>query len=149
MLPEQLAGLRHRGGPAVTGYATVLHRRVRAENPAGCWPLADEPGKPGLQDRSFGGWCHQVQVDQFESEAGDPLQESLQAALVCQLGSQGCRAGAHADFAVVELCAQQGTCPACESDLIRSWLHRFAPRSRQTLTGGVSMPCSPVDVITL
>ena len=82
MLPQQLTGLRHRGGPAVTGYATVLHRWVQAENPAGCWPLADEPGKPRLRDRSFGEWCHQLQVDQFESEAGDPLQESLEAALV-------------------------------------------------------------------
>jgi hypothetical protein len=33
MLPQQLAGLRHRGGPAVTGYATVLHRWVQAEVP--------------------------------------------------------------------------------------------------------------------
>jgi hypothetical protein len=61
-----------------------------------------------------------VQMDQFESEAGDPLQESLQGALIWQLGSKGCRAGAHADFAVVELCAQHGTCLTRESDLIRS-----------------------------
>jgi hypothetical protein len=88
-------------------------------------------------------------VDQVESEAGDPLMESVQAALVWQLGSQGCRAGAPADFAVVELCAQHGTCLTCESDLIGSWLHQFAPDSRHTLTGGVSMPGSPVDVITL
>ena len=53
-----------------------------------------------------------MQVDQFESEADDPLQESLEAALVWQLGSQGCRAGAHADFAVIELRAQHGTCLA-------------------------------------
>ena len=74
-----------------------------------------------------------MQVDQFESEGGDPLQESLEAALVWQLGSQGCRAGADADVAVVELCAQHGTCLTCESDLICSWLHQFAPRSQPAL----------------
>jgi hypothetical protein len=59
-------------------------------------------------------------MDELEFEADDPLQESLQGALVWQLGSKGCRAGAHADFAVVELCAQHGTCLTCESDLICS-----------------------------
>ena len=90
-----------------------------------------------------------MQVDQFESEAGDPLQESLEAALVGQFGSQGCRAGAHADLAVVELRAQHGTCLTCESDLICSWLHWLGPHRRLTLAGAVSMPCGPVDVITL
>jgi hypothetical protein len=61
-----------------------------------------------------------VQVDQLESEAGEPLQESLQGALIWQLGSKGCRGVAHADVAVVELRAQHGTCLTCESDLIRS-----------------------------
>jgi hypothetical protein len=61
-----------------------------------------------------------VQVDELEFEAGDPLQESLQGALVWQLGSKGGRAWAQADVAVVEFCAQHGTCLTCESDLIRS-----------------------------
>ena len=88
-------------------------------------------------------------MDQFESEAGDPLQESLEAALVWELGSQGCRAWAHADVAVVELCAQQGTCLTCEVISYVCGCTGSRPRSRQTLTDGVSMPCSPVDVITL
>jgi hypothetical protein len=59
-------------------------------------------------------------MDELEFEADDPLEESLQGALVWQLGSERCRAGAHADFAVVEFRAQHGTCLTCESDLICS-----------------------------
>src|SRR4029077_3280327 len=43
-------------------------------------------GETSLRHKTVGGWRHQAQVDQLKSEAGDPLQESLEAALVWQLG---------------------------------------------------------------
>ena len=51
-----------------------------------------------------------MHVDQLEPEPGDPLQESLEGALIWQLGSQRGGARAHADLAVVEFRAQH---PAC------------------------------------
>jgi hypothetical protein len=47
-----------------------------------------------------------VHVDQLEAQAGDPLQEPVEGALIGQLGSQGGGARAHADLAVVEFRAQ-------------------------------------------
>jgi hypothetical protein len=61
-----------------------------------------------------------VYIDQLESQAGDPLQKSVEGALIWQLGSQRRGARAHADLAVVEFRAQHGTCLAHESDLVRS-----------------------------
>jgi hypothetical protein len=69
--------------------------------------------------RSAPGSC-QAHVEQVESQAGDPLQESLEGALIWYFGAKRGRAGAHADVAVVELCAQRGTGLASEGDLIRS-----------------------------
>jgi hypothetical protein len=60
-----------------------------------------------------------VHVDKLESQAGDPLQESVEGTLIWQLGPQGCDARTHADLAVVELRAEHGACLANESDLIR------------------------------
>lgn len=46
-----------------------------------------------------------MHIDQLESQAGEPLHEPVEGALIWQLGSQGCGARAHADLAVVEFCA--------------------------------------------
>ena len=62
----------------------------------------------------------QAHVEQVESQAGDPLQESLEGALIWYLGAKRGRALAHADVAVVELRAQHGTGLACEGNLVRS-----------------------------
>ena len=62
----------------------------------------------------------QAHVEQVESQAGDPLQEPLEGALIGYLGAQRGRALAHADVTVLELRAQRGTRLACEGDLIRS-----------------------------
>jgi len=43
-----------------------------------------------------------VYIDQLESQAGDPLQKSVEGTLIWQFGSQRRGAGAHADVAVVE-----------------------------------------------
>jgi len=61
-----------------------------------------------------------VYIDQLESQAGDPLQKSVEGTLIWQLGSQHRGARAHVDPAVVEFRAQHGTCLAHESDLVRS-----------------------------
>jgi hypothetical protein len=65
------------------------------------------------------GGC-QAHVEQVESQARDPLQQSLEGALIGYLDAKRGRAAAHADVAVVELCAQRGTRLAGESNLIRS-----------------------------
>jgi hypothetical protein len=57
--------------------------------------------------------------DQVESQAGDPLQESLQGALIRYFGAKRGRAQADADVAVVELRAQRGPGLAGEGDLVR------------------------------
>jgi hypothetical protein len=96
-------------------------RGVRSENQAGACYSRISADDRGLWHRSPGGRRrHHTHVDQFESKAGDPLQKSLEGALIWQVGSQGCRARAHADLAVVEFRAQHGTCLANESNLIRS-----------------------------
>jgi hypothetical protein len=71
----------------------------------------------------------QAHVEQLESQAGDPLQESLEGTLIWYLGAKRGRARAHADVAVVELCAQRGARLTGEGNLIRSRLHRRSPRS--------------------
>jgi hypothetical protein len=62
----------------------------------------------------------QAHVEQVESQAGDPLQESLEGALIRYFGAKRGRTGAHAHVAVVELRAQRGTRLASEGNLIRS-----------------------------
>jgi hypothetical protein len=79
---------------------------------------------------SFRTWRgRDAHVDELEAEAGDPLQESLEGALIYEPGTKCGRARAHADFAVIEFRAQHVACLAGESDLIWSWLHRCAPHS--------------------
>ncbi len=59
-------------------------------------------------------------VDQLEAEAGDPLYESVEGALILELEmKRGC-AGAHADLTVVEFCPDGGTRLAGDSDLVSS-----------------------------
>jgi hypothetical protein len=86
-------------------------------------------------------------VDELEAEAGDPLQESLQGALIYEASMKRGRAGAHADFAVVELRPQQAARLADESDLVWSWLHRSAPRSLLSITRAASMGDGMAGVI--
>jgi hypothetical protein len=63
---------------------------------------------------------YDTHVQQFEAEARDSLQESLQGALIWQFGAKRGRARAHADVAVVERTAQRGTRLSDEGDLVRS-----------------------------
>ena len=64
--------------------------------------------------------CHDRYVDQFEAEAGDPLYQSVEGALIWELAmKRGC-VGTYANLAVVEFCPNNGIRLADESDLIRS-----------------------------
>ena len=69
------------------------------------------------------GWRHEIQVDDLEPEAGDPLHEPGEGCLIWQLGAKGCRARAYGDRAVVKFCAERGARLANESDLIRLGSH--------------------------
>jgi hypothetical protein len=60
-----------------------------------------------------------MHVDDFETEADDPLYKLGEGSLVGQLGVEGGRLRACGDLAVVELCAQRSACLAAESDLVR------------------------------
>jgi hypothetical protein len=90
----------------------------------------------------------QAHVEQVESQAGDPLKQSLEGALIGDLGAKRGRALAHADVAVVELSAQRGTCLACEGDLIRSCLHG-ARLAASPLFCAQTLTDRRADVITL
>jgi hypothetical protein len=86
-------------------------------------------------------------VDEFEAESADPLQESLERALIQEPGMQRGRVWAHADLAVVEFRPQQAARLAGESDLVWSPLHRCAPRSPVSITRAASMGGGLADVI--
>jgi hypothetical protein len=58
-----------------------------------------------------------VHFDELEAEASDPLQQSVEGALIEEPGTERGRAWAHADFTVVELRAHYAACLASESDL--------------------------------
>jgi hypothetical protein len=77
-------------------------------------------GGSGLRDQLLAGWwrCHEVHVDDFEPEAGDPLNEPGQGRLIGQFGAEGCHSAAYGDIAIVEFRTQGGTRLARESDLI-------------------------------
>jgi hypothetical protein len=69
---------------------------------------------------AVGGWRrHEVHVDQFKPEAGDPLQEPGEGCLIGQLSAKGRRARADGDLAVVEFRAQCSARLAAERDLVR------------------------------
>jgi hypothetical protein len=76
--------------------------------------MAEMPARDLLRRRRY-----HSHVDQLEAQAADPLQESLESALIWQFGPKRRGARAHADFAVVEFRAQGTACLANESDLIR------------------------------
>ncbi len=102
--------------PSETPAAVSMIRSAR--------PVAFRAGHRGLRHRSLRGWRrHHVHVDYLESQAADPLQESVQGGLIWQVGSQGGDVRADADLAVVEFRAQCGTCRAKERYLVRSWVH--------------------------
>jgi hypothetical protein len=63
---------------------------------------------------------HDGYVDQFQAEAGDPLYQSVEGALIGDLEMKRGRAGAHADLTVVEFCPEDGARLAGESDLVCS-----------------------------
>jgi hypothetical protein len=65
-----------------------------------------------------GYWGHDVQVDDFKPEAGDPQYEPGQGGLIGQLGAKGRRGPAYGDRAVIEFRVQRGTRLPGESDLI-------------------------------
>ena len=66
------------------------------------------------------GWlCHQVQINDFQPEADDPLDQPGQGSLVGQFSAENGRLRARGDLAVVELGAQRPAGLAAESDLIR------------------------------
>ena len=92
------------------GWSRMVHVCQRL-NPA-TWP----GGRPeGLRWRRR----YHSHVDQLEAQAVDPLQESLEGALIWQFGPKRRGTRAHTDFAVVEFRAQGTACLANESDLIR------------------------------
>src|ERR1700751_4552823 len=72
-------------------------------------------------------WCHEAHVDHIESQAGDPLHQPGQCALIWQLRPESRPVGTYADLTVVELRAQRGARLAQEGDLIRSCVHRATP----------------------
>ena len=80
-----------------------------------------EPGGNGLRDWLLAGWwrCHEVHVDNFEPEAGDPLNEPGEGRLIGQFGAEGCPPPGYGDIAVVEFRAQGSARLAREGDLIR------------------------------
>jgi len=63
--------------------------------------------RAGVDVRSVigGSRRHEMHVDQFKPEAGDPQQEPGEGCLIWQLGAKGRRARANGDLAVVEFCA--------------------------------------------
>ena len=64
--------------------------------------------------------CHDADADQFEAEVGDPLDESVEGALIRELAmKRGC-VGPHADLAVVEFCPGNGIRLTDESDFVHS-----------------------------
>jgi hypothetical protein len=65
-----------------------------------------------------------VEVDDFESEAGDSLHEAGEGGGVGQFGAQGGGVWAGGDLAVVELRAEGGTGLAGEGDFVGLWSHR-------------------------
>src|SRR6516162_11216524 len=70
-----------------------------------------------------GRWRHQVHVDHFQPEAGDPLHEPRESSLVGQLSAESCGARADGDLAVLELRPQCGARLTRESDLVYLWSH--------------------------
>ena len=71
-----------------------------------------------------GRWRHQVHVDHFQPEAGDPLHEPGESSLIGQLSAKCCGARADGDLAVLELRPQCGARLTRESDLVYLWSHR-------------------------
>jgi len=59
-----------------------------------------------------------VHVNDFQPEAGDPLNEPGQGRLIGQLGAEGRHSPAYPDVAVVEFRTQGSARLARESDLI-------------------------------
>jgi hypothetical protein len=59
-----------------------------------------------------------VHVDDFEPEAGDPLNEPGESRLIGQFGAQSCPPPAYGDIAIVEFRAQGSARLAREGDLI-------------------------------
>jgi hypothetical protein len=77
-------------------------------------------GHAGARGRSWRRWlCHQVHIDDLETEADDPLDKPGKGSLVGQLRAEGGRIWACGDLAVVELRAKRSAGLAAESDLIR------------------------------
>ena len=98
---------------------------------------------------SFGGRRrYHGDVDQFEAEAGDPLHQSLESALIRAFGAQRGRVRAHADFAVVKFCPHYRARLAGESDLVCSCLHHFAASQPAISHGAPSMPGGRACVLT-
>ena len=61
-----------------------------------------------------------MDVEQLEPETGDPLDNSVQGALIKQVSTQCRGASAHEDLAVVELRVQGGACLTDKRDLVCS-----------------------------
>jgi hypothetical protein len=108
------------------------------------------PAGRGTSNRSVirRGRRHNADGDQFQAEAADPLHEPVQGALIRELSTKRGGGRAHADFAVVEFCPQDGTRLARESDLIRSWMHH-GYASQSGISCAANVPGAPACVITL
>ena len=89
---------------------------------------------------------HQMHVNDFEPQGGDPLHEADEGCSVWELGMEGCCARADGDRALVELCPQDSTRLASESDLIRVRWHWAASLSL-LVPLAASMPGGPGRIV--
>ena len=79
--------------------------------------------------------CHELHMDDFEPQSGDPLHEPGQGGRIREFGTEGRRGHAYRDLAIVEFGAQYG--PAWPAKVI-SYVCDFTtttPRSRLIRTG--------------
>jgi len=67
---------------------------------------------------SLGPRYHELHMDDFEPQGGDPLHEPGQGGGIWEFGTEGRRGRAYGDLAIVEFCAQYGARLAGESDLV-------------------------------
>ncbi len=85
--------------------------------------------EPGLaRDQSLRGWRrHDVHIDHFKPEAGDPLQQPREGSPIGQLGAENRCTATYSDFAVIEFRAQRAARLARERDLVCLWSHYGYP----------------------
>jgi hypothetical protein len=66
---------------------------------------------------------HEVHIDHFKAEAGDPLQQPGEGSPIRQLGAENRGTALPSDFAVIEFRAQGAASLAGERNFVRLWSH--------------------------